>query len=45
MKEFELPEMEIIRFNVADIITNSLPFTPFSALAENELDIVDISKP
>lgn len=43
MKYFESPEIKITRFEMADIITNSLPFTPFSVLDENELVITDIN--
>jgi len=47
MKIFEAPEMEIVRFEVSDIITqsNELPITPFSARMEDELVITNIGKP
>lgn len=43
MKKFNMPEIEIIRFNVDDILTtsNDLPFTPY-AINEDELEIAKI---
>ena len=44
MRNFEFPEMSVIRFNVSDIITSSigdeLPAVPFSN--DDELTIVDL---
>ena len=42
MKNFTAPEIEVIKFAVADIITtsNELPLTPFSE--ENELTLVEL---
>lgn len=45
MKKFEFPEIEIMKFNVEDIIAKSvdfLPIAPISDLSSDELDIVSM---
>lgn len=45
MKEFEIPKMEIVKFNAADIITTSgdmFPIAPISGLSEDESDIISM---
>ena len=43
VKKFEVPAIEIVRFSVEDIITDSFPFTPLNG--EDEMELTDISKP
>lgn len=45
MKQFVNPEIEIIKFQMEDIITNSnyeLPIAPISEVSEDECDMVPL---
>lgn len=44
MKQFEAPELEILRFQTTDIITSSgdeLPFLPYAAYEEDEMELAE----
>ena len=44
MKHYHEPELEILRFQIKDILTtsdNDLPFIPYAAYDENEMELAE----